>query len=103
MGCGEVVRIAHMGRVVRCAWSGQKFLSMVEAGCPPLPPAQAMLVRIPLTILQYSILSSIITGIGGSLSTVSTWVVEVQEGGGDAKEGQCIDLDCICPLCPPLT
>ena len=45
-------------------------------------PSQAILVRVPLTVLQYSILSSIITGIGGSLSTVSTWVVEVGGTGG---------------------
>ena len=60
---------------------------MIEVGCP-FPSVQAMLVRVPLTILQYSILSSIITGIGGSLSTVSTWVVEVLEGGVDANTGQ---------------
>ena len=39
---------------------------------------QAIITRVTLTVLQFSVLSAIMTGISGSLSTVSTWVVEVR-------------------------
>lgn len=38
----------------------------------------SILARVSLTSLQSSLLNSIVTGISGSLSTVSTWVVELQ-------------------------
>lgn len=38
----------------------------------------SVLARVSLTSLQVSLLNSIITGISGSLSTVSTWVTELQ-------------------------
>ncbi len=42
-------------------------------------PSQAVLVRVlSLSVLQVAVLNAIITGIDGSLSTVSTWVVEVR-------------------------
>eukprot|EP00877_Chromochloris_zofingiensis_P006896 jgi/Chrzof1/245/Cz01g08180.t1 len=40
---------------------------------------KAAMVRVALSSLDSSVMAGFITGVGGSLSTVSTWVVEVQK------------------------
>lgn len=44
----------------------------------PPQPKQAVLVRHPMDRVSAAVLAGVIGGVGGCLSTVSTWVVEVR-------------------------
>ena len=63
-------------------WTANISACIIDFTCASL------LVRVPLTSLQSSLLNSIITGISGSLSTVSTWVVELQTLGLKSGSGE---------------
>lgn len=53
-------------------WSANLLACAIDFGL------QAIIVRVSIDPLQMVILKAIMTGINGSLSTVSTWVVEIQ-------------------------
>lgn len=46
----------------------------------PKHPKQVVLVRNPTDRVSAAVLAGVIGGVGGCLSTVSTWVVEVRVG-----------------------